>query len=188
MTEITTNDTHLWSTLWILARLRSLSELELELHQVKCIKAIEEFFPLFAKLTVLKIRGHWYSGANTLFSNSDEVIPWRLKELDIDRIDKSFLPYCPDLEHLTLAFNTSSEYEYADRSEFKATILEQLQGLSKLHTIVIRDLPFDDELGVRHRLSKCEGDDNRWSYITLTEDEQGFRPVFVTLQELFSLS
>ncbi|KAF9906055.1 hypothetical protein EC991_001063 [Linnemannia zychae] len=153
------------------------------------IVPIKEYLRLFAKLKELKIAGDWYGGVRTLEptmqqwqhgqeqTQVEHNMPWKLQILVIDRHDMSFFPYCPNLEHFTY---TSRAYEYGHgvfgRCPCKQRISEQLQSMSRLHTVVIisafdiderefkvRAASEGDETGRLWELTSLDSGSRRWT-------------------------
>jgi hypothetical protein len=116
----------------LLQDLDYLSEFEVDIPRQGLAISIRKYLPLFAKMEQLKIGGNWYSGVETLETMSIEVIPWKLQRLAIDRINMSFLPFCPQLEQLTFS-HSLSRVENFQRLKVKKGIVVQLQGLSRLN-------------------------------------------------------
>lgn len=159
----------LTSILDLLQRLEHLTALEVDIPRHYAVIPIEQHFPLFAKLEVLILAGNWYSGRtirtlDTAAVTANDTPPWKVRKLEIDRINFSFFRYCPELEHLTL--NTpSSGYVAPEGSAGKEVIVGQLQELSKLKTMIVF---MSFELGEYVRkIVKVEGSEMMWTRAAL---------------------
>ncbi|KAK3819346.1 MAG: hypothetical protein JOS17DRAFT_756243 [Linnemannia elongata] len=176
------------SILDLLQRLEHLTALEVDIPRDYAIIPIEQHFTLFAKLEVLIVAGNWYSGVtirtlDTAAVRAGDIPVWKARRLEIDRIDISFFRRCPELEHLT--FNPSRSYMAPESSAVKEAIVEQLQGLSKLKTII-----FFRPFGLREYVSKIvkvEGSGMKWTRAAHFPGQSVGQDVF-TLRDVFGLS
>jgi hypothetical protein len=183
MTEFSPNDKYLWETLQILAKMKHLTDLELDLSQPGRPKDIKDLFPLFAKLTNLRVRGDWYDGADTLDPFPNGATPWKLKNLYIDSISKSFFPYSQNLERVTLALSLTI-YDSTDLSGFKNAIIMQLQQLPRLNTIVIHVMVADGLIQSEFVMRK--EDESMWRCSRFPSLPNNY-PGLIPLQDLFNL-
>ncbi|KAF9134667.1 hypothetical protein BGW39_006256 [Mortierella sp. 14UC] len=184
------------SILALLRDLPHLTALEIDIPRRDWIVPIKEHLQLFAKLKELKIAGDWYGGVRTLEpmmqqrqqeQGQEQVelyAPWKLQILEIDRSDMSFFPYCPDLEYV--AFNYRA-YGYGhgvtEDCPFNQRILGQLQGMLRLHTVVLTGAFDFDEREFRIRADKdCEGTARVWELISPDSEKRTW-----TLQEIVNL-
>ncbi|KAG9072900.1 hypothetical protein KI688_000681 [Linnemannia hyalina] len=163
----------------LLHKLPYLSNLEIDLPlQGSKVTCNEQYFPVFAKLKELRIAGHWYEGFETLRPAPTTVIPWVLKYLTIYRLDMSFFRFCPDLEHLTINPSVNNNRD-SETLEVKEVIVEQLQGLSKLSTVVLNvRYSLDVDVG---KIVKVKGSEDQWTC-------PGVSKRFYTLRDVFGLT
>ncbi|KAF9289141.1 hypothetical protein BKA57DRAFT_445843 [Linnemannia elongata] len=178
--------------LWILQllqRLEHLTALEVDIPRQGSVTPIEQHFPLFAKLEALKIAGDWYSEGmigtlDTAVAMIDCAPAWKVRRLEIDRIDISFFRYCPELEQLTL--NTPScGYKVPEGSAVKEVIVRQLQGLTSLKTMTVYK-SFGWKEYVR-KIAKLEGSEMMWTRAALYPGHRERQDTF-TLRDVFGLS
>ncbi|KAF9545718.1 hypothetical protein EC957_010581 [Mortierella hygrophila] len=153
-----------------------LSNLEIDLPlQDSKETSIELYFPVFAKLKELRIAGRWYEGVETLRPAPTTVIPWVLKYLTIYRLDMSFFRFCPDLEHLTINPSINNNRD-SETLEVKEVIVEQLQGLSKLSTVVLNvRYSLDMKVG---KIVKVKGSEGQWTCPGVSKHLYTLRDVF----------
>ncbi|KAG0279901.1 hypothetical protein BGZ96_001775 [Linnemannia gamsii] len=177
------DDYSLSSILRLLHDIDSLQAVEIDLPYRSRQVAIKHHFTLFARLKELKIAGDWYRGAKTLAPEPIEYTPWKLQQFNIDRLDMSFYHYCPDLKELTFDVTGSQEYGGVGGSPtIIPKIVRQLQGLSRLNTIVL-SMYWGWQKHV-YTVAKDRDDEARW---VLTPQGSGVNlrsPAVLTLQEI----
>ncbi|KAF9147017.1 hypothetical protein BG015_011412 [Linnemannia schmuckeri] len=135
MVSVNLSDHQLSTLFKLLNEMPKLEAVEIILPARSLPVLIETHFSFFAKLKELKLSGRWYTGVPTLGPIPDKITPWKLQELKTDRLDKSFLPYCPDLKGLTLDVNGINDPRHPVDLSLRKKFIEQLQELSKLDTI-----------------------------------------------------
>lgn len=180
------DDYILSSILYLLQDLEHLSELEIDVPRQGLAIPIKKHLPLFAQLEELKIRGNWYSGVETLGPVSFESIPWKLRRLAIDRIDMSFFRFCAQLEHLTFRDHLYKHQGSSQNPEIKSVIVEQLQGLPRLNTVVV-DLYFGAAGYAGKTIVRVEGSETQWT-LSCTDSEKPVNQSIFTLRNVFALS
>lgn len=183
----------------LLGKMPMLEAVEIILSARTRLVAIEQLFPLFAKLKELKIAGRWYTGTPTLGPVSDNIEPWKLQDLKIDRFDISFLPYCPALKELTLDLNGIKESNLPVNRLLRRKILEQVHGLSKLDAITLSMHSLgqvDVQKFVKHDSNTADKNEAiRWIHTPrrvtapqwLVRKKKPESPALFTLEDIFAL-
>ncbi|KAG0279900.1 hypothetical protein BGZ96_001774 [Linnemannia gamsii] len=183
----------------LLEKMPMLEAVEIILSARTHLVAIEQLFPLFAKLKELKIAGRWYTGTPTLGPVSDNIKPWKLQDLKIDRFDISFLPYCPMVKDLTLDLNGIKESNRPVNPLLRKKILDQVHGLSKLDAVTLSMHCFgqvDVQKFVKHDSNPADKSEVvRWKYTPrfITAPQWSVRkkkpdsPSLFTLEDIFAL-
>ncbi|KAG0315943.1 hypothetical protein BGZ97_007672 [Linnemannia gamsii] len=157
---------HILSSIFkLLHKLPRLEALEINLPCRNRQVPIKHHFQLLSRLKELKIAGGWYRGVEPMGPVPDNILPWKLQHLTSDRLDMFFFPYCLNLERLS--FTTSGlRFGVPENTSFKQKVVEQLQQLVKLETIIFEESSYYPEF--EYKIQRAEGlEKNRWA---LTSD------------------
>jgi hypothetical protein len=157
---------HILSSIFkLLHKLPRLEALEINLPCRNRQVPIKHHFQLLSRLKELKIAGGWYRGVEPMGPVPDNILPWKLQHLTSDRLGMFFFPYCLNLERLS--FTTSGlRFGVPENTSFKQKVVEQLQQLVKLETIIFEESSYYPEF--EYKIQRAEGlEKNRWA---LTSD------------------
>ncbi|KAG9072899.1 hypothetical protein KI688_000680 [Linnemannia hyalina] len=178
------------SILHLLQQLEHLVTLEVDIPRQGSVTPIEQHFPLFAKLEELKIPGDWYSGETirTLETaaavTTENTTLWKLRRLEIDRIDISFFRQCPQLEHVTLS-NPTWRCMVLEDSAVKEVIVGQLQRLLGLKSMVVY-MSFGRRKHMP-KIMKVEGNEMMWTHEALFPGDSAVGQDVFSLRDVFGL-
>ncbi|KAG9072901.1 hypothetical protein KI688_000682 [Linnemannia hyalina] len=161
------DDVNLATMLELLHQKPMLEAVEIDLPYRTRLVPIKHHFQLFARLKELKIGGDWYRGVKTLGFTPDNITPWKLKHLTIDRLDMSFFRFCPSLERLTFSSSING-YRDPESLEVREVIMEQLRQLIKLVTFIFEENYHHPEYEYKIQQEKTGTGEDRWA---LTSDD-----------------